>query len=64
MAIRAVMSGRWFAAITLIVAFSLGIIAQRSGLVESIGKYRGDIVFLTQQHIKLVAVEYSNARHR
>ena len=56
MAIRAVMSGRWFAAITLIVAFSLGIIAQRSGLVDSIGKYRGDIVFLTQQHIKLVAI--------
>ena len=56
MAIRAVMSGRWFAAITLVVAFSLGIIAQRSGLIDSIGKYRGDIVFLTQQHIKLVAI--------
>jgi osmoprotectant transport system permease protein len=56
MAIRAVMSGRWFAAITLIVAFSLGVIAQRGGLVDSIGKYRGDIIFLTQQHIKLVAI--------
>jgi osmoprotectant transport system permease protein len=56
MAIRAVMSGRWFAAITLVVAFSLGIVAQRSGLIDSIGKYRGDIVFLTQQHIKLVAI--------
>src|SRR5437868_13127310 len=56
MAIRAVMSGRWSMAIALIVAFSLGIIAQRNGLIDSIGKYRGDIVFLTQQHIKLVAV--------
>ena len=35
-------------AIALIVAFSLGIIAQRSGLIDSIGKYRGDIVFLDQ----------------
>jgi len=43
-------------AIALIVAFSLGIIAQRNGLIDSIGKYRGDIVFLTQQHIKLVAI--------
>ncbi|HEY3178320.1 MAG TPA: ABC transporter permease [Casimicrobiaceae bacterium] len=56
MAIRAVMSGRWFAAITLIVAFSFGVMAQRSGLIDSIGKYRGDIVFLTQQHIKLVMI--------
>jgi osmoprotectant transport system permease protein len=61
MAIRAVMSGRWFAAITLVVAFSLGIIAQRSGLIDSIAKYRGDIVFLTQQHIKLVAISGSLA---
>ena len=50
------MSGRWFAAIALIVAFSFGAIAQRSGLIDSIGKYRSDIVFLTQQHIKLVAI--------
>jgi osmoprotectant transport system permease protein len=61
MAIRAVMSGRWFAAITLVIAFSLGIIAQRSGLIDSIAKYRGDIVFLTQQHIKLVAISGSLA---
>jgi len=56
MAIRSVMSGRWSAAIGLAVAFSLGVVAQRGGLIDSIGKYRGDILFLTRQHIKLVAI--------
>jgi osmoprotectant transport system permease protein len=56
MAIRSVMSGRWFAAISLIVAFALGVAAQRGGLIDQIGKYRSDIIFLTQQHIRLVAV--------
>jgi osmoprotectant transport system permease protein len=56
MAIRSVMSGRWSAAIALFVAFSLGAVAQRGGLIDSIGKYRSDILFLTQQHIKLVAI--------
>jgi osmoprotectant transport system permease protein len=50
------MSGRWSAAVALAVAFSLGAVAQRSGLIDSIGKYRSDIVFLTQQHMKLVAI--------
>ena len=56
MAIRSVMSGRWFAAISLIVAFALGVVAQRGGLIDAIGKYRSDIIFLTQQHMKLVAI--------
>ena len=56
MAMRSVMSGRWFAAISLIVAFALGVVAQRGGLIDAIGKYRSDIVFLTQQHMKLVAI--------
>ena len=50
------MSGRWSAAIALVVAFALGIVAQRGGLIDSVGKYRSDIIFLTQQHMKLVAI--------
>src|SRR5438045_8577969 len=56
MAIRSVMSGRWSAAIALVVAFALGVVAQRGGLIDSVGKYRSDIVFLTQQHMKIVAI--------
>ena len=50
------MSGRWSAAIALAVAFALGVVAQRGGLIDSVGKYRSDIIFLTQQHMKLVAI--------
>src|SRR5437899_12629435 len=56
MAIRSVMSGRWSAAIALAIAFALGVVAQRGGLIDSVGKYRSDIVFLTQQHMKLVSI--------
>ena len=56
MAIRSVMSGRWMAAIALVVAFALGVVAQRGGLIDQIGKYRSDILFLTRQHMKLVAI--------
>ena len=56
MTIRAVMSGKWSAAIALVTAFSLGVMAQRGGLIDSVGKYRADVIFLTQQHMKLVAV--------
>ena len=56
MAIRSVMAGRWMAAIALAVAFALGVVAQRGGLIDQIGKYRSDILFLTQQHMKLVAI--------
>jgi osmoprotectant transport system permease protein len=61
MAIRSVMSGRWLPAIALAVAFALGVAAQRGGLMDAIGKYRGDVVFLTQQHMKLVAISGSLA---
>ena len=50
------MSGRWSAAIALTIAFALGVVAQRGGLIDSVGQYRSDIVFLTQQHMKLVAI--------
>ena len=56
MAIRAVMSGRWLGAISLVAAFTLGAMAQRGGLIDQIGKYRGDVVYLAQQHMKLVAI--------
>ena len=56
MAVRSVMSGRWRAAIALAVAFFLGVVAQRGGLIDQIGKYRGDIVFLSRQHLELVAI--------
>ena len=56
MAMRSVISGRWFASISLFVAFALGVVAQRGGLIDAIGKYRSDIIFLTQQHMKLVAI--------
>ena len=47
---------RWMPGLALIAAFALGIAAQRGGLVDQIGKYRGDIVFLTRQHLELVAI--------
>jgi osmoprotectant transport system permease protein len=50
------MSGRWVPALALLAAFALGVLAQRGGLVDQIAKYRGDIAFLTQQHMKLVAI--------
>ena len=50
------MSGKWLPALSLLIAFALGVIAQRGGLIDAIGKYRSDIVFLTQQHMKLVAI--------
>jgi osmoprotectant transport system permease protein len=56
MAIRSVMSGRWLPAIGLVAAFALGVLAQRGGLIDQTLKYRGDIVFLTRQHMKLVAI--------
>ncbi|MEO8738202.1 MAG: ABC transporter permease [Casimicrobiaceae bacterium] len=38
------------------VTFGLGVLAQRSGLFDQIAKYRSDIIYLSQQHIKLVAI--------
>jgi osmoprotectant transport system permease protein len=56
MTFRPVWSGRWLPAAGLLAAFLLGILVQRAGLVDQIGKYRGDIAFLTRQHMKLVAI--------
>lgn len=40
----------------IIAAFALGITAQKSGLIDSILKYRSDIVFLSKQHMTIVAI--------
>ena len=53
---RSARLGRGVLVGTVLVAFLLGVFAQRGGLIDSIVKYRGDIVFLTQQHMKLVAI--------
>ena len=48
--------GRALIVVSLIVTFGLGVLAQRSGLFDQIAKYWSDIIFLSQQHIKLVAI--------
>jgi osmoprotectant transport system permease protein len=56
MSMRAVVTKRWLPALALAGTFALGVVAQRSGLIDQIGKYRGDIGFLTRQHLELVAI--------
>jgi osmoprotectant transport system permease protein len=56
MAVDSVLPRRRLAAIALALAFVLGVLAQRAGLLEQIGKYRGDILFLSRQHLALVAI--------
>jgi osmoprotectant transport system permease protein len=53
---RSARLGRGVFAAIVLAAFLVGVFAQRGGLVDSIVKYRGDIVFLTQQHMQLVAL--------
>ena len=53
---RKVRTGRLVIAVSLAVAFALGVLAQRSGLFDQISKYRSDVVYLSQQHMKLVAI--------
>jgi osmoprotectant transport system permease protein len=42
--------------VVLLATFGLGVLAQRSGLLNQIGKYGSDIVFLSKQHIMLVVI--------
>src|SRR6186997_1399257 len=42
--------------LSIVGAFVLGVLAQKGGLIEGITKYRSDILFLSQQHMKLVAI--------
>jgi osmoprotectant transport system permease protein len=53
---RSAATGRTLLIISMIVVFALGVFAQRSGLIDQILKYRSDIVYLSQQHMKLVAI--------
>lgn len=53
---RSAATGRTLLIVAMIAMFALGILAQRSGLVDQITKYRSDIVYLSQQHMKLVAI--------
>ncbi len=53
---RAAFTSRAIIVVSLIAMFTLGVFAQRSGLFDQIAKYRSDIVFLSQQHMKLVAI--------
>ena len=53
---RSAATGRTVLIISMIVVFALGVFAQRSGLIDQILKYRSDIVYLSQQHMKLVAI--------
>jgi osmoprotectant transport system permease protein len=48
--------GRSFTVAAAAVAFALGALAQRGGFVDDIASYSGDIIFLTQQHMSLVAI--------
>ena len=53
---RTALTGRVLIVVSLIAAFCLGVLAQRTGLFDQIAKYRSDIIFLSQQHMKLVAI--------
>jgi osmoprotectant transport system permease protein len=45
----------------ILAAFVLGVAAQKGGLIDAIGKYKSDILFLSQQHMKIVAMSGSLA---
>jgi len=53
---RAAATGRAVLIVSMIVVFALGVTVQRSGLLDQILKYRSDIAYLSQQHMKLVAI--------
>ena len=53
---RPLLTSRCVTVVLVLAAFVLGIVTQRSGLFDQIAKYRSDIVFLSQQHLKLVAI--------
>ncbi|MEP7208900.1 MAG: ABC transporter permease [Casimicrobiaceae bacterium] len=54
------MPRRWLGRGLLVLAFAtifaLGVLTQRSGLFDQIAKYWSDIVYLSRQHLKLVAI--------
>src|SRR3569833_4173269 len=42
--------------LAFIATFTLGLLAQRSGLFDAVAKYWSDIFFLSRQHVRLVAI--------
>lgn len=42
--------------VTILVVFALGALAQGSGLLGAIYQYRGDVLYLTPQHLALAAI--------
>ena len=53
---RSALTSRTFAILGILAAFALGAVAQKSGLLEAIAKYKSDVIFLSQQHMKIVAI--------
>jgi osmoprotectant transport system permease protein len=53
---RKTLTARTLTVTAILAAFVLGVLAQRGGLIDAIWKYRSDIVFLSQQHMKIVAI--------
>ncbi len=53
---RKVFTTRVLTVAAIIGAFVLGALAQKGGLIDAIAKYRSDILFLSQQHMKIVAI--------
>jgi osmoprotectant transport system permease protein len=53
---RRAFTGRTIMLVSMIAMFALGVVAQRGGLIDQIAKYRSDIVFLSKQHLTLVAI--------
>ncbi len=53
---RKAITGRTLIVIAIFCAFALGVAAQRAGFFDQVAKYRSDVVFLAQQHMKLVAI--------
>ena len=53
---KKVFGGRTLTILGIVAAFALGIIAQKGGLIDAILKYQSDIIFLSKQHMKIVAI--------
>ena len=53
---RSALTSRTLTILGIVLAFALGVLAQKSGLLESIAKYKSDVIFLSQQHMKIVAI--------
>ena len=53
---RKTLTTRTLIVVSIIGAFVLGVVAQKGGLIDAIAKYRSDVVYLSQQHMKLVAI--------